>query len=202
MEPKFQTSFIPKKPVVSGADNKITKVYSTNIFSVIATVFFLVTIITSGGLYFYKMVLNNQISQAQSEVNAASQALQVDKIQSLINANSKIKTSQNLLEKHIIVSKLLALLQTLTIKNVHFAKLIYTNNGTPSISMPGEAGSYNALIQQQSIISGNEFMKNPTFTGFTLGPNGKISFNFSAELSPDLVSYKKSIESQDTNQSR
>lgn len=200
MEPKFQTSFIPKKPVVSEVNDKITRVYNTNIFSIIATAFFLVTIITSGGLYFYKRVLTSQINQAGNDINAARNALEVGKIQELINANSKIKSSRDLLEKHVAVSQLLTLLQTLTIKNIHFNKLTYTNNGKPLLSMPGEAQSYNALIQEQKIFSNNEFMKNPTFSNFALVANGRISFDFSAGLSPDLVSYKKSTESLIPNQ--
>lgn len=200
MEPKFQTSFIPKKPVISGVNTKMTKLYDTNIFSVIATAFLLVTIITSGGLYFYKRVLTSQISQADSDINAARKALEVGKIQDLIDANSKIKSAKQLLEKHVAVSRLVTLLETLTLKNIHFNKLTYTNNGKLLLSLPGEAQSYNALIEQQKVFSNNEFMKNPTFSSYALLENGKVSFDFSTGLVPDLVSYKKSIEPEPPNQ--
>lgn len=200
MEPKFQTSFIPKKPVISGVNTKMTKLYDTNIFSVIATAFLLVTIITSGGLYFYKRVLTSQISQADSDINAARKALEVGKIQDLIDANSKIKSAKQLLEKHVAVSRLVTLLETLTLKNIHFNKLTYTNNGKLLLSLPGEAQSYNALIEQQKVFSNNEFMKNPTFSNYALLANGKVSFDFSVDLVPDLVSYKKSIEPEPLSQ--
>ena len=194
MEPKFNTSFIPKRPVISTTSSIMTKIYSTNIFSVIATVFFLVTIIISGGLYFYKRVLTNQINQASSDINTAREALQIDKIQDLIDANVRIKASKNLVEKHVMVSKLLLLLETLTIKNVRFTKFTYTNNGTPNLSSSAEAQTYNALIQQEKIFSENEFIKNPNFSNFVLTTNGKIVFDFNTTLVPDLLSYKKSIE--------
>ena len=66
--------------------------------------------------------------------------------------------------------------------------------------MPGEAQSYNALIQQQKVFAANEFLKNPTFSNYALSDNGKISFDFLTDLSLDLVSYKKSIESLNTSQ--
>ena len=118
MEPKFQTSFIPKKPIVTGVSSTITRVYgSTNIFSVIAMAFFLVTVITSGGLFFYKKVLTSQIAQADTEITAARKALEVDKIQELINANAKIKSSRDLLDKHVAVSNLI----TFILINLHIS---------------------------------------------------------------------------------
>ena len=64
MEPKFQTSFIPKKPIVDDVGVGVGVVRETNIFSIIAGIFFVLALLTSGGLYVAKIVINKQIAAA------------------------------------------------------------------------------------------------------------------------------------------
>ncbi len=196
MEPKFQTSFIPKKPIVATSGTSVSVIHETNVFAVIATVVFIVTIATSGGLFAYKSSLTNQIAAADKKILEARAALQPETIRDLVDSNSRIVSSKSLLEKHVVVSKLLKLLETLTLKKMRFTTFTYTYaNGVPKVSMTGEVQTYNALAQQQDIFSKNEFIKNPQFSNFNLSDNGYIAVAFSATIDPMLVSYKKAIDS-------
>ena len=202
MEPRFNTSFIPKKPVVETASTSGSKsVEQKNIFSIISSTLFVITILAYGGLFAYKIILNNQIKKADSEINDARAAFDTTKIQDLINANSRIVSTKNLLEKHVVVSELLNLLQSLTVKRVRYGTLKYTNiDGLPTVSMTTEAQSYNALAQQLDAFSKSEFVKTPQVSDYNLGDNGNITVKFFANLEPSLVSYKKVIESLSLNQ--
>ena len=201
MEPKFQTSFIPKRPIVSSQGSAVSVVRSTNIFSTIATVVFLVTIMTSLGLFAYKKVLISQITEANKQVITAKSAFQPEKTNELIDANSRIMVANNLLQKHVVVSKLLLLLQELTLKKVQFNDFVYANqNNALTLSMRGQVQTYNALAEQDQIFNNSEFIKDPKFSDFNLGDNGYIAVNFSANIDPDLLSYKKAIESLPLNQ--
>ncbi len=194
MEPKFQTSFIPKSPVISAAGPKVSAMRGgTNIFSVIATIFFIVTLVVSGGLFIYKRMLQSQIAAADTSLTAAREAFQPEKIQELIDANSRITAARGLLNKHIAVSGLLTLLQSLTVKNLRFDNLVYMNAAGkgPTLSMDAEAQNYNALAEQENIFAGNEFLRNEAFSNFTLSDNGTVKAQFFANLDPGLVSYKK-----------
>lgn len=203
MEPKFQTSFIPKNPIVSTTNNVGSSVVygSTNIFSVIATAFFLVTAIISGGLFGYKVILKKQIDQSIEEINVAKGALEIDKIESLVDTNSQIVSSKNLLDKHVSVSKIIDLVQHLTVKRISLVELKFTeDSGVWYLNTDGQSQSYNALAEQGSIFRKNEYIKNPKFSGFNPGVNGNINFKFSASISSDLILYKKSIDSEDLAQ--
>src|SRR5437870_2852513 len=114
MEPKFNTSFIPKKPVADVPVYVDRRPKGTlNIFSLAATLIFAMTLLGAGGVYLYKNLLTSQIVQADKDVNAARAAFETDKIQDLIQANTRIIATKNLLEKHLAVSQILLLLQSL-----------------------------------------------------------------------------------------
>ena len=200
MEPKFQTSFIPKKPIVASQGLQLSPVKDINIFSVIATIIFLVTALASGGVFVYKQLITNQIVKADQDLNAAREAFQTEKIQELIDANSRIMATKNLLEKHVVVSELLLLLNALTVKKMRITDLTYNNrNGSPTVSMSAEAQTYNALADQGRIFSENEFVLNEEFSNFELADSGNVRVKFFANIDPTLVSYKKAVEAVSLN---
>ncbi len=195
MEPKFQTSFIPKKPIGTGGSN-VGVVHNSNIFSTLATVIFIITLLSSVGLFFYKNLLTSQIDQYNKDITSASTALQPQKIQDLIDANSRITTTKTLLDGHVVVSKLLLLLNDLSLKKMRLTDFNYVNkNKQSSLSITAELQTYNALAEEQNIFSKNEFIKNPVFSNFILGDNGYITVNLSATIDSALISYKKSVQS-------
>lgn len=201
MEPQFKTSFIPKSPVVASQESKVNVVHTTNIFSVTATVLFLVAFFASGSLFIYKNILEDQIQKADDNITSARSAFEPEKIKELLDSDSRISSSKRLLEKHVAVSKLLTLLQALTVKRMRFSDLNYSNrNGSQNLQMKGEVQTYNALAEQRDIFSKDEFIINPKFTDFLPGENGTVGFSFSAVLDSNLVSYKRAIESLSINQ--
>ncbi len=197
MEPKFQTSFIPKKPIVANPGSAITVVRTTSIVSVVSSVLFLITIMTAGGLFFYKGLLKGQIEEADKNIISARAAFEPEKIKELVDAHSRIVSSQKLLERHVMVSNLLTLLQELTVRKMRFTDFEYAHAETgPTLALKGEVQTYNALAQQGELFANTEFIKKSEFSNFDLGDNGYISFDIIAEIDPNLISYKKNIESQ------
>ncbi|KND48091.1 MAG: putative pilN [Parcubacteria bacterium C7867-006] len=195
MEPKFQTSFIPKKPIVSETGTSVGVVRETNIFSVVATILFIATILVSGGLFGYKIILHKQITADDQQIDAAKAALQVDKIKELIDANNRIIASKNLLDKHVALSQLLTLMQSLTVRRIRLLDLTYLNkSGIAVLSLNGQAQNYNALAEQSRIFSENEYLSNDKFSEFTLEDNGYIRVKFESTVNTSLTSYKRAIE--------
>ena len=200
MDPKFQTSFIPKNPVVTQSKIPSITIPTVNIFSAISTAIFFLTLILIGGLFGYKILLNKQIAQADKDIVQAKQAYQLEAVQSIIDANSRIISTKELLNKHIAVSELFNLLQTLTLKKISFGNFIYTNKeGSYSITMDAEAQTYNALAQQNDIFLKNSFIKDPQFSNFELAENGNIKVKFTTSIDPSLISYKRAIEALSSN---
>ncbi|MBI4155752.1 MAG: hypothetical protein HY507_00790 [Candidatus Zambryskibacteria bacterium] len=201
MEPKFQTSFIPKAPIVSAPTAAVSS-RSINIFSLIATILFAAAVLTSAGLFIYKNILTNQIAEAGKSLDSARKAFEPEKIEQLVGANSRIIAAKELLNKHVALSGVLTLLQELTLKKVQFDNMKYQSreNSPPTISMDSQSETYNALAAQQEIFSKNKFIKSSEFSDFNLDENGNIKARFFATLDPTLVSYKKIIEETSLNQ--
>ena len=194
MEPKFQTSFIPKKPILNQGGMGSGVVRETNVVSIVASIFFIASMLTAGGLYAYKYVLLKQIDESINSINTESAAFQMDKIKELINSNNRILSSKGLLDKHVTVSKLLYLIQDLTVKKMRILSLSYTNQGgTPAVSLVGDLQTYNALAEQARIFGESDYLKNSQFSNFTLQDNGYIKVDFSSTVDTNLISYKKAI---------
>jgi len=202
MEPKFQTSFIPKKPIMSAdGSSGISVVRTTNIFSIIATVVFIMTVLVAGALFLYKTTIEGQIEAAKQEVEQAKESYGPEIIQKLIDASTKIQTANELLEQHVVVSEVMKELERLTVRRLRFDDFLYKKvNGVPTLTMKGEVQNYNALAQQQEIFNNSTYMKNPEFAGFNLQENGFINVNFSAELDPSIVSYRRLVDPLPLNQ--
>src|SRR3989339_516637 len=194
MEPRFQTSFIPKKPIGSPDGSGVKIVHSTNIFSVIATVIFIITVLMAGGLFFYKNILANQIKESEKKLAEAQDAYALSSIKELLDVSARITSANSLLNKHVAVSKVLVLIGDLTVRKLRFTDLTYTiKNNIPTVAISGEVQTYNALAEQQDKFLKNEFIKNPTFSNFNLGDNGYIIVDFSTNIDPNFVSYKSTI---------
>ncbi len=195
MEPKFQTSFIPKKPIVPGQSTGFAVVRQTNIFTIIATIIFLVTILSAGALYFYKSLLQSQIADGDKKVDQARAAFQPDKIKELFDFNARMVAAKTLLDNHVVVSKFLHLMESDTLKNMKIDNLSYKSAaGLSTISMKAQARSYNALVQQQNIFTQSDFVKNAQFSNFSPIDDGNVTVSFMANLLPEVVSYKKAVE--------
>jgi len=197
METKFQTSFIPKKPDISTTVSGPKAQYKgpINIFSTIASFIFVLTLFATGGAFAYKNILKNQIIEADKELNNARNVFNTKEIQELLDVSNRFESVNTLLEKHVVVSEVFLLLQTLTVKRVRFEGFSYTNKeGKAVLTMNTEGQSYNAIIEQSRSFSENGFIQDHTFSEFSLEDDGVVKMKFLATLLPELVSYKKVVE--------
>ena len=106
-----------------------------------------------------------------------------------------------LLQKHTAPSEIFTTLQSLALKKVRFDDFVYTNkNNAVTVKMQVEAGSYNALTQQDMVFSNTSFILQPKFSNFKVLDTGNISATFNASIDPSLVSYKKLLETGSISQ--
>lgn len=196
MEPKFQTSFIPKRQVSVGPEKTFRSSEGTNIFSLAATIFIIATALMYGGLFFYKKSLIDGIAQVNQEIADARAAIDPDTITKLLDANARMKATLGLLERHVVTSNFLVFLGDSTIRSLKFNDFTYQNKeGTPTISVAGQVKSYNGLAYQQKVLEDNELVKGTNFSDIVLGDNGDIKFKLESKFDSTLVSYKTAIES-------
>jgi hypothetical protein len=152
-------------------------------------------------LFFYQQALEGQVSQVETSVSSAKSAFQPDTINQLANVSDQISFTEQLLNSHTLVNQIFDVLQNLTVKKIFFTDFDYsTLSGTPIITMDGESQSYNALAEQNLAFEQSGFIQNPTFSNFALATDGNISFKFTGNVDPALISYQKFVEASTSSQ--
>lgn len=195
MEPKFQTSFIPKKPLDSSPKDYLRE-QPKNIVSIIATVLFVLTVFVSIGLFVYKQIVIRQIANINSDITKARGSMEENTLKDIIKYSDQISFAQKILNSHIVTYPLFAQLENYTLKNISFKNFKYSNkNGSIDLTSDVTSKSYNALAQQSDIFTKNQYIKNPIFSNFELNQDGNIDGKFSASVDPALLLYKNNIGS-------
>lgn len=208
METKFQTSFIPKKPLVidqkTPANNRGGG--GTSIMMVIATILFLLSV---GGAVF-TVVWKNVLIQAQEndkkQLAKSEERFDISSIENLKRISNKIELSKRLLKNHIDVAEVFSIISQLTVENLRFNKFIFTGpekeGDDVKVTMEGVAKNYNTIAFQSDVLSPagkygrNKILKNPVFSNLIEGTSGDVSFVFNATIgSPDL-SYEKILNAE------
>jgi hypothetical protein len=188
MDPKFQTSFIPKKmPMIGSSVPTAPKGGSgTSIFMILAVLVFIISLAAAGGSYLYRdsvtakqIVLKKQLSDRENQFN-------ISLIEQLKATNVKIDAAKQLLTNHVAFSQIFAIISQLTIENVRFMSL---DVGAPAdigatdgvkISMHGYGTSFTAVAFQSDVLG-------------KLQQYGTVSFGFTATVKPSSLLYSKNF---------
>ena len=200
MDNKFQTSFIPQKPMTSEPTKSSSGI---NLFLLISIVIFIVSLLATAGVYFLKLNLNSQIGKSAADLVSKQKDVDSQLVSSLISLDNLLYVSNDLLSRHVAISPLFQFLQANTIVNLRFKdfNFSYGNEGKILVKMSGIAKDFNAIAAQSDAFSkaGNKSITNPIFSDFTPQSDGSVSFSFSAEINPSLISYSTQKNGTDQN---
>ncbi len=198
MEPKFQSSFIPKGPIVSnvpGAPIGRRTRQEKSLFYILASTVFIVSVLSALGVFGYKFYLKYSIDKMGADLEDARMTLQPEVIRELTRLDNRLLSSQKLLARHQILSPLFEFFEVSTPKTVRFKDFSYTK--TPQgleLKIIGEARGYAALALQADIFDKSQYFKTPIFSDLSLNEKGDVNFSFKAMLDPTLVSYERKVE--------
>ncbi len=202
MDPKFQSSFIPKgSPTSTGGTSYASTNFASgrplkegNLFSFMATIIFALSFLAALGLLGYTYYLNYSINRMKAELVAARDNLEPEVINELIRLDSRLNFARDLITNHQIVTPLFAFLSASTPVTVRFKdfNLSHTEKGVV-LRLQGEARGYGALALQADIFNKQKFFNNATFSDFNLSEKGDVVFSFQATVDPSLLSYENSI---------
>lgn len=198
MEPKFQSSFIPKGPVASANPLMPAARSNRTFLGTIAVFAFVVSLLLAGAVFGYGRYLLSHIGTLGGDLNQAKAALQPDVIAELVSTNTRISSTRQLLQKHVSLSPFFDFLEASTLKNVRFNDFNYTadTKGVIALSMKGQARSYGDVAQQSDTFAKSSFLKDPLFSDLGLDEKGNVTFSFSATIDASAVSYQKRFEGQ------
>ncbi len=200
MDQNFQTSFIPKKPMIK--ERAVTSP-SVGILMIIAIFVLFTMLIASAGLYFYKIHLAASITQMQTDLNLAKNRFEPSKLSELQVLDKRLHASTEILSKHIAITPIFKILQDLTMKTVRYTKFSYTigddKNAQVTIKMQGIAVGYRSVALQSDLYAKNKNLIDPVFSNLTLDDKGNVLFDLEFTVDPSLVNYKQTLLTQTSN---
>ncbi|MDP1624885.1 MAG: hypothetical protein Q8L64_03875 [bacterium] len=195
MDPRMQTSFIPKKPIVASPRMGDTSA-PINLLSLLATVLLIVAVALSGGVYFYKNILIKQIEADKVFLEQAREAFEPEAINSIVRLDSRIETAKKLFASHVAVTPLFDFLSSITLPSVRFRdfSFSYVSPTEITVSMRGQAQSYATVALQSDVFNRQtKGLSGTIVSDMALDPSGLVNFSVTTKVNPSLVSYKTSI---------
>lgn len=197
MATKFQTSFIPKAPVVGSRGSNT----GVNFFMLISVIIFLVSLGLSAYVYLEKNNLIQNIKSVQNTISTNKNGIISDQntIENIINLDNRINVAKQLLAQHISISPIFDFLQQATIQDVRFNSFSFSaggkdsnGNNTVKVNLTGVGRSWESVASQESefdLPDWKNIISNSQLSNFGINPDGSISFSFSADIDPQFLLY-------------
>lgn len=195
MDKSFQTSFIPKKPLLQESSVQSEPL---GFFPFIAGVLFVGSLLCTGGLYLYKNYLLNQKTALESSLLASRDSFEPETIKVLELFDMKTNISKQLLFGHTVVSPFFETLASLTVPYVQYTKfdMGITEKGV-SVTMTGTALDYKYIALQAQTFNNakGSYFKNVIFSDLVSKDkkSSNVSFKVSFDVDPSLFSYERSV---------
>lgn len=191
--PTIPTSFVPKQPL----DGRRRSQGGTNYFLIISLGFLGLAVLAAGLVFGYEYYLKSMKQARAAELAAATAAINEDTVEEFVRLRDRFVSAQELLDKHIVLSRFFSLLESITAVNVRFFSLDLAvgEGGATRIEMEGVARSFNALAAQSAAFASQKDIRRAIFSDISVNQNGTVSFLLTAELDPDLVRLPKAAVS-------
>ncbi|KKQ02340.1 MAG: hypothetical protein US18_C0006G0013 [Parcubacteria group bacterium GW2011_GWB1_36_5] len=208
MEPNFQTSFIPKKPIVA---ERVVSSRSVGFFTVISFFILFTILLATGGIYFYKGIVTKNVTKMESDLNLAKNRFEPSVITELKLLDRRLRASSEILSQHIAITPIFQALQDITMKTVRYTKFDYNlepalsgqnetekdvKNTKVTIKMSGQAIGYRSVALQSDLFTTRDEGKNfidPVFSNLTLDDKGNVLFDLEFSVNPSFVDYKTTL---------
>lgn len=193
MDTKFQTSFIPKKPI---APSFARRGDSVSVFMVISVVVFVLSLGAALGVFAYKKILITRIAEMDETLVRAKNAFEPDFVLKLSRFDKRVSASRELLSSHGALSSLFTLLENDTLATVRFDSFSFTTSGAGeggALAMTGRAKNFSSIALQSDVFGEERFIKNPVFSDLNPDQSGNIAFRFSATVDKPLLSFKNAL---------
>jgi hypothetical protein len=204
MEQNFQTSFIPKKPIVTEDRPAVSSSKKPiGILMLIAIFIFLAVILATGGLYLYKNMLKKNITEMDANLTLAKERFEPAKINQLQTLGKRISASNQILAQHVAISPIFEELQKSTMKTIRYTSFSYefgdlktTGSNKINVLLSGQAIGYRSIALQADLLSKNKSILDPTFSNLTLDEKGNVLFDLEFSVDPDFIDYKQMLLSE------
>jgi len=202
MDKEFKTTFIPKKNLatskVKPAESKKSRA-RRSLFGILALLLFVTAIVSTIGVYLFKISLARTINSRIESINRAEKAFEPSAILELKKLDIRLRAGTELLNNHIAISDFLESLAESTLPEVTFFDFSFSGGEVNEVSMSGEAEGYLQIAQQSDIFEDNQYIQNHIFQDFSSTDTGRVSFSLQFTLDPELLVFGRTVVNDEAN---
>ncbi|HEV7423683.1 MAG TPA: hypothetical protein VGO21_00675 [Candidatus Paceibacterota bacterium] len=201
MEQNFQTSFIPKKPMI---EHRAAQPRSVGVLTVVSIFILFAVLLSTVGLYFYQGIMKKSLVKMESDLTLAKNRFEPAKIAELKVLDKRLNASNEILSKHIAVTPIFLALQAITMKSVRYTQFNYAlgdpavKDSKISVKMQGIAVGYRSVALQSDLFAKNKNLIDPVFSNLALDDKGNVTFDLNFLVDPTFVDYKLMLSSGDS----
>lgn len=202
MEPKFKTSFIPKKPIMVDTSARVASTGGGfSFFTLLAVILFLATLIFSGGVWVYKKQVQATIDDQLESLRTAHGQFDPEFIDQATRLSQRLSTAGSILDTHIAPSEIFRLFEEKTLKTIAFSNFTFSDSedGGVSVVASGVGDSFKSIVLQSDEFGNTNVLRDVLFDGVQPTEDGNVSFSFSATLVPEFILYRKNLVPVETN---
>ena len=210
MEPKFNTSFIPKKSLQadtgapgSGGKKYVGRrsVHGPGFFLVL--LFFISCVIASLGVFGYTVMIDKRIEEFKGTLDGKKSAFKSSVIEDLIAMDLRISQANSLVANHLALSELFNKLEEVTLKRVQYVGFTYTGKTTEapaSMAVSGVAEKLNEAALQTKAYRDDAKLIRPTVQDLekddTDSDISSISFQVNTGIDDSLTSFSAALREE------
>ena len=199
MEQNFQTSFIPKKPMV---EQTVAAKRPISLLLVISIIILISVALVSGGAYFYKNILLQNVSKMENDLKLAQNRFELSKINQLKLLDKRLEYANQILTNHITVSPIFQTLQDVTLKTIRYNIFGFDfANGKIIISISGQAVGYRSVALQADAFTKNKNIIDPVFSNLSLDDKGNVLFDLQFSVDKSFVGYEQLLKTTNNSSS-
>lgn len=204
METKFQTSFIPRKPLVansSAAPAPQSSGGSGGFLVLVGLVVFGLSVASAIVVFGWEKVEAKKIEENKVTLETARKKFGSD-VEVLKKFNDRINLSKQLLANHLSVSNIFEMIADATVDKVRFTSFSFLLPDNPQrekieVLMKGEANSYASLAYQTDVFGSNSPIKESSVSSLTINDKGNVAFEFDAVIPMDKILYKNQFVAEE-----
>ena len=196
MDQNFQTSFIPKKPIVEEA-KKSSPSFSVGLFTMLSLFVFFTVAVGSGGLYFYKATRQAKLKSMITDLNLSQKSFEPSKIAELQTLDKRLSSAKQVLSNHVAITPIFKALESLTMKAVRYSKFSYSFDGSVvNVKMSGQAIGYRSIALQADLLSKSKYFIDPVFSNLNLDPKGNVLFDLNFAVAKNFIDYSQMLKTE------
>ena len=147
------------------------------------------------GVFLYENYLTGSIEESKIMLEKEKENFDMETIRQLIKLDNRLRVAEMLLGGHIDMTGLFDAIEESTLQAVQFVDFEFkiTNEGI-ELAMDGITRDYSTVALQADKIGKNPFIKNIIFSDLDVNNEGKVIFSLTANVDPDLISFKKRVQ--------